>query len=131
MSLGSGLLLTSKLGWQEACGIAWVKLPWRLGDPDQSIGSGIVVDYYNLSSQCTARVIVEDKVYIDFQEGDRTWAELALPKQLVFFLIDWAIWVLLILIAIIAIVWWIAKRRKPPNDPYNHCHAPSSPISSK
>lgn len=110
--LVAGLLFILVSGWQGRCNVVWVKLIWRWGRPDQSIGSGLIVHHYDLSNRCTAKVLLLDKILISFEENGKIWTELAFSKQLTYFFIDWGKWLLLVAIAMAVIVWWFLKRKQ-------------------
>jgi hypothetical protein len=111
--LGAGLLFILVSGWQGRCNVVWVKLIWRWGRPDQRIGSGLTIHYYNLSEQCTASAIIADKIYIKLEENGNTWAQPTISKQLVYFLVNWGKWLFLsVVTAIVILMWWFVKRKR-------------------
>ncbi|HNT76396.1 MAG TPA: hypothetical protein PKH77_15380 [Anaerolineae bacterium] len=122
MLVGGGLFFVLKAGWQGRCSVVWVKLIWQWARPDQRIGSGLTIHYYNLSDQCTARAIIADKIYISLEENGYTWAQPTIPKQLMYFLVNWGKWLfLLVVTAIVALMWWFLKsKQRTTNETSEH-----------
>ena len=109
MLLSGYLLFALSAERYAKCGPVWVKLIWRWSKPDQSLGSGVIRDYYYLSDQCTATVIVNDRLYLTLLENGKTSIDLVVPKWIAYSIVDGAKFILLLLVAALIALWRSAK----------------------
>lgn len=112
MLLSGYLLLAISSEWYTECDTVWFKLISRWGNPDQSIGSGLIRNYYYLSDQCTARVITTDKIYLTLLENGEILIDLVVPKWIAYVIVDCEILILLLMVSVFIILWKIAKQEK-------------------